>query len=132
MTRPCDWAASKDPCLLQAALEVAHSFREKTNFFLSYLLRTVLAQVVAILLVVFLIVSSRKPIFEHSKPIPCKVHDYLYECSGIPTGLYMYTVICGERYLKVLSERLCEPLLRRPEGASKWDSRNLLKTNLHC
>ena len=87
--------------ILQAALEVAHSFREKTNYFLSYLLRTVLAQVVAVLLTVFLIMSGKPIFFAHSQVIPCNVHGYLYECSGVPMRFYMFTMICGEIFVKI-------------------------------
>ena len=79
-------------------MEVRHSLRsEKNNFFLSYLLRNVLAQVVAALFVAFLIVAVARDIFSYSKTIQCNVHNkYLYECSGIPRGFYLYIIICGK------------------------------------
>ena len=75
-----------------------HSLRnEKNNFFLSYLLRNVLTQVVAALFVTFLVVSVARDIFSYSDTIECNVHKkYLYECSGIPRSFYMYFVICGK------------------------------------
>ena len=75
-----------------------HSLRsEKNNFFLSYLLRNVLAQVVAALFVVFLVVAVARNIFSYSDTIVCDVHKkYRYECSGIPRGFYMYIIICGK------------------------------------
>ena len=75
-----------------------HSLRsEKNNFFLSYLLRNVLAQVVAALFATFLIVAVARDIFSYSKTIECNVHNkYLYECSGIPRGFYWYINICGK------------------------------------
>ena len=85
---------------IQAALEVRHSLRsEKNNFFLSYLLRNVLAQLVAMLFMAFLVVAVARNIFSNSDTIKCNVHNkyqYTYECSGIPRSFYMYIVICGE------------------------------------
>ena len=79
-------------------MEVRHSLRnEKNNFFLSYLLRNVLTQVVAALFVTFLVVSVARDIFSYSDTIECNVHKkYLYECSGIPRSFYMYIVIGGK------------------------------------
>ena len=79
-------------------MEVRHSLRsEKNNFFLSYLLRNVLAQVVAAVFTAFLVVAMARKIFSYSNSIQRNVHDrYLYECSGIPRSFYMYIVICGK------------------------------------
>ena len=80
----------------QAALEVSHSFREKSNFFTSYLVRTLLALVVPAVLLAFLSLSA-KPIIEqvNGSVMPCTVHGYKYECAGIATDFYMYAMICG-------------------------------------
>ena len=78
-------------------MEVRHSLRsEKNNFFLSYLLRNVLAQMVAALFTAFLVVAVTREIFSNSNTIECSVHGYHYECSGIPKSFYMYIVICGK------------------------------------
>jgi len=51
---------------------------------------------VAALFVAFLVVAVARDIFSYSNTIECNVHKkYLYECSGIPRGFYLYIIICA-------------------------------------
>ena len=79
----------------QAALEVSHSFREKSNFFTSYLVRTMLALVAPAVLLAFLSMSANvKQVYDNV--IPCNVQGYKYECTGISIYLSMFAMIGGK------------------------------------
>jgi len=71
------------------AIEIRQSFKHSNNFFISYLVRTILEIIVALLLLIYSIVEG-VPILDDSNTIICDVHGYYFECSGQPAQFYIY------------------------------------------
>jgi len=84
------------------AIEIRQSFKNSNNFFISYLVRTILEIVVALLLLIYSIVEGI-PILDDSNTIICDVHSYYFECSGQPAQFYIYilyfTIIITSCYI---------------------------------
>ena len=69
------------------------------NFFVSYLLRTLLVLLAAILFLAFLFLSAApivEQVYMSSSVIPCNIHGYKYECTGIDGAFYSYIILCGK------------------------------------
>eukprot|EP00095_Tigriopus_kingsejongensis_P004020 maker-scaffold5_size1054832-snap-gene-1.15 protein:Tk04020 transcript:maker-scaffold5_size1054832-snap-gene-1.15-mRNA-1 annotation:"leucine-rich repeat-containing protein 8e" len=75
----------------KAALEVSHSFNQSSNYFLSYLLRTLIEFLAASFLLAWLIWRGF-PSIQKEEFIYCDVHGYHYECAGHPQQFYMYVL----------------------------------------
>lgn len=73
------------------ALEVSHSFSRGSNYFLSYLLRTLCEFIVATGLLGWLIWRGF-PSIQKEEFIYCDVHGFHYECAGHPQQFYMYVL----------------------------------------
>eukprot|EP00092_Neocalanus_flemingeri_P026006 GFUD01028186.1.p1 GENE.GFUD01028186.1~~GFUD01028186.1.p1 ORF type:complete len:488 (+),score=99.87 GFUD01028186.1:471-1934(+) len=71
------------------ALEIRQSFKNSNNFFISYLVRTILEIIVASILLIYSVIEGI-PILDHSNTIICDVHSYYFECSGQPAQFYIY------------------------------------------
>jgi len=72
-------------------VEVRQSFKHGSHFYVSYLLRTLLEFLVALLLSGWLAVYGF--IIEDDRVIYCNVHAVMYECSGVPTQFYLYVLL---------------------------------------
>ena len=75
----------------RGAIEVSHSFMSSSNYFLSYIVRTISEFVVAAALLIWLIVKGL-PSIQRDEFILCDVYEYFYECAGHPQQFYMYTL----------------------------------------
>ena len=96
-----------NPVFTQAALEVEHSFPEKNNYFIGYLLRTVFELTVSIGLLVMTTIflgnnykdgvenffNNKRTII---KPIICTIEDQDYKCVGHNRDFYHCILIGGE------------------------------------
>ena len=72
------------------AVELKMSFNHSDhNYFVSYLIRTVLELIFAFLLLIY-ICADGLVILKHADTIICDVHGYFYECSGQPAQFYVY------------------------------------------
>lgn len=71
------------------AIELRLSFNHGNNYFISYLIRTVLELTFAFLLLIYISVDGLSTL-KHSDTIICDVHGYYYECSGQPAQFYVY------------------------------------------
>ena len=71
------------------AMELRQSFNHSNNYFVSYLVRTVLEIVFALLLLIY-ICAEGLSILTQADTIVCDVHGYFYECSGQPAQFYVY------------------------------------------
>eukprot|EP00092_Neocalanus_flemingeri_P069496 GFUD01085180.1.p1 GENE.GFUD01085180.1~~GFUD01085180.1.p1 ORF type:complete len:487 (-),score=116.41 GFUD01085180.1:160-1620(-) len=71
------------------AIELRQSFNHSNNYFISYLMRTVLETIFAFLLLIY-ICADGLSILTHADTIICDVHGYFYECSGQPAQFYVY------------------------------------------
>ena len=84
---------------LQAAVEIIHCLKVHThNFFVSYLLRTLVVVIAAMLSLVFLFLSAAPivdQVYSSHNVIPCYIHGYKYECTGIDGTFYSSIIICG-------------------------------------
>uniref|UniRef100_A0A0K2U8T8 Uncharacterized protein n=1 Tax=Lepeophtheirus salmonis TaxID=72036 RepID=A0A0K2U8T8_LEPSM len=76
----------------KTAIEVLHSFSSSSNFFVCYLVRTVIETVVASLLLAWLIFMGF-PSMQRDEFIHCNVHGYHYECAGHPQEFYVYVLL---------------------------------------
>ncbi|XP_059093756.1 uncharacterized protein LOC131888834 isoform X2 [Tigriopus californicus] len=72
------------------ALEVSHSFSRGSNYFLSYLLRTLCEFIVATGLLAWLVWRGF-PSIQKEEFIYCDVHGFHYECAGHPQQFYIVT-----------------------------------------
>ena len=116
------------------AIEIRQSFQNSNNFFISYLVRTVLEIIVALLLLIYSIVKGI-PILDDSNTIICDVHSYFFECSGQPAQFYKYilyfTIIITSFYILCNIYNLmwltlpCFGRLRRLMSTYKWNMRKL-------
>lgn len=71
------------------AIELRLSFNHSNSYFVSYLARTVIEVIFALLLLVY-ICAEGLSILSHADTIICDVHGYFYECSGQPAQFYVY------------------------------------------
>jgi len=71
------------------AIELRLSFNHDNNYFVSYLIRTLLELILSFLLLIY-ICSEGLSILMQADTIICDVHGYFYECSGQPAQFYVY------------------------------------------
>lgn len=70
-------------------IEMSHSFTSQDNFFLSYLVRTIVELLFAIFLLGWLCVYG-VPIMYNEELIACNVYGKMYECAGHPQTFFMW------------------------------------------
>jgi len=90
--------SQKDPAVVidvtdggREALELKQSFKGNSNYFVSYIVRTTLEILIAMLLLAFICIYGL-PVIEHQDTIYCDVHNYWFECSGQPAQFYVYVL----------------------------------------
>ena len=78
----------------RSAIEVSHSFSDKSNYFLSYVVRTVAEFMVSVALFTWLAYSGVQGI-KSDQFILCDVYGAYYECAGHPQQFYMYILMAA-------------------------------------
>ena len=73
-------------------VEVRQSFKEQGNFYKSYMVRTLCEFVVGVSLSAYLWLTGIIEI-QQDFNIICQIHEYFYECSGVPTQFYLYILL---------------------------------------
>uniref|UniRef100_A0A0K2TQZ0 Uncharacterized protein n=1 Tax=Lepeophtheirus salmonis TaxID=72036 RepID=A0A0K2TQZ0_LEPSM len=76
----------------RTAIEVLHSFTSNSNYFASYMVRTIIVTILASILLIWLI-SMGIPSMQKDEFIYCNVHGFHYECAGHPQEFYMYVLL---------------------------------------
>jgi len=74
------------------AFEVAQSFSQSSNYFVSYLVRTISELLVATGLFVWLLISGI-PTIQDEESIYCPISEFYYHCSGHPQRFYFYVLL---------------------------------------
>jgi len=84
------------------AIEIKQSFKGNNNYFLSYMVRTLLEIIIAGGLLLWIILRGLT-VIKHQDTIHCDVHGYWFECSGQPAQFYVYilyiTVVITGTYM---------------------------------
>jgi len=71
------------------AIELKQSFNYDNNYYVSYVIRTVLEIIFSLVLLIYSCIDGVS-ILTHADTIVCDVHGYFFECSGQPAQFYAY------------------------------------------
>jgi len=75
-------------------IEIEESFKSyENNYFMSYLVRTILELLVVLTLLAGIILYGIPVIFSEDHIIPCQINNYWYVCSGHPQEFYRFILI---------------------------------------
>jgi len=75
-------------------IEISHRFSKKSNYWMSYMVRTISELVVALALLTWMIVIGLVPrVYNIDNVIPCDVYGNWYECSGHSEEFYYAVLI---------------------------------------
>ena len=73
-------------------VEVRQSFKDYGTFYKNYMFRTVVEFIVSLALSAYIWLTGMIEIQKDLKII-CKIHNFFYECSGVPTQFYLYILV---------------------------------------
>ena len=73
-------------------VEVRQSFKDYGTFYKNYMFRTVVEFIVSLALSACIWLTGMIEIQKDLKII-CKIHNFFYECSGVPTQFYLYILV---------------------------------------
>merc|ERR1739848_395211 len=73
-------------------IEISQTFLKKTDFYRSYVARTVMEAVLALIMLSWLCVYGLEETLEEPY-FKCEVYGYWYECAGHPIKFYFYILL---------------------------------------
>jgi len=75
------------------AIEISHRFSKKSNYWLSYMVRTISELTIALALFTWMMVIGIPRMFNYDNVIPCDVYGHWYECAGHSEEFYNAVLI---------------------------------------
>lgn len=73
------------------AIELSYSLSKSRSYFYSYLFRTLVEELVALTLLVYMVLRGL-PILTNHHDINCVIHGFKYQCHGIPINFYLFAL----------------------------------------